>query len=109
MELDFNGLKCDCCSYRDDSVRFADYKANINKPCPQCGANLLTQEEYNICFIMVERVKKIKKILSVLRWLNPFHYVRLITGKKNEEVIIEMKYGSTNTDEKDTMTLKKIK
>jgi hypothetical protein len=44
------GIKCDTegCNFKDDTVKQEDYKQWLNKPCPLCGANLLTQADYNI-------------------------------------------------------------
>lgn len=45
--LNIRGIKCDNpkCDYQDMSVDVNDYKNWVNKPCPKCGANLLTQED----------------------------------------------------------------
>ena len=45
----FYGIKCDNtkCDYIDLSVKFEEYPKWIDKPCPKCGTNLLTQEQYN--------------------------------------------------------------
>lgn len=45
--LKVTGIKCDneSCDYKDDSVTFDQYPDYLNKPCPKCGANLLTQED----------------------------------------------------------------
>ena len=49
LEVLVSGIKCDNpkCDYRDDSVKAEDYPGWINKPCPKCGENLLTEEDYN--------------------------------------------------------------
>lgn len=49
--IKISGIKCDNeqCDYRDDSVEFKDYPNWLNKACPKCGQNLLTQEEYDAC------------------------------------------------------------
>jgi len=41
------GLKCDnpICEYKDNTP-FEDYEDCIGKPCPECGDNLLTEEDY---------------------------------------------------------------
>lgn len=51
MAYDINGIKCDAdgCDYNCDDVKFEDYEQWLNKPCPKCGANLLTQEDLNTC------------------------------------------------------------
>ena len=42
------GLQCDNpeCDWTDVSISFSEYKEWIDKPCPKCGMNLLTQEDY---------------------------------------------------------------
>ena len=43
------GIQCDKsgCGWSDDLVPVEDYENWINKPCPECGSNLLTQEDYD--------------------------------------------------------------
>lgn len=50
MEIQLGGIKCDNkdCGYRDDSIVFDQYRDFINKPCPKCGENLLTQEDFDL-------------------------------------------------------------
>lgn len=62
-----NGIKCDTpnCGYSDMTVKSSDYHNWLNKPCPKCSANLLTQKDYDI-------VQKMESI-------NNFKIVRLIT------------------------------
>ena len=52
------GIKCDnkACDYKDDSVRYEDYKEYVNKPCPKCGHNLLTKKDYFITKFLVKLV-----------------------------------------------------
>lgn len=45
MELKIKGIKCDRCDYKNENVRFEEYEKWLNKPCPKCRANLLTQED----------------------------------------------------------------
>lgn len=56
MEMSISGLKCDNpnCDYQDMSVPFEDYEKSINKPCPECGESLLTQEDYDNVVKMVD-------------------------------------------------------
>jgi len=44
-----SGIKCDKCKFSDPTVKYEDYDKWLNKPCPDCGENLLTQEDYNFC------------------------------------------------------------
>lgn len=48
IELIESGLVCDnkLCDYKDTSISVENYKDWINKPCPKCGENLLTEEDY---------------------------------------------------------------
>ena len=43
------GIKCDNpeCDYMDETVKVEDYKNWLNKSCPKCGSNLLTQKDYD--------------------------------------------------------------
>jgi len=94
MELEIKGIKCDTkhCNYRDDNVKFEEYRQWINKPCPICNSNLLTINDYNSCV----RMKNIVKIITALRWINPVFYIKnlfkLITGKKVKYSNLEIKY-----------------
>jgi acetyl-CoA carboxylase beta subunit len=56
MEVNVYGLQCDNpnCDYEDMSVPFSDYEKFIGKPCPKCGENLLTQEDYDKVMQMVD-------------------------------------------------------
>lgn len=47
IEFHISGIKCDHCDYKDESVQVKDYIHWLNKPCPKCGANLLTQADYD--------------------------------------------------------------
>lgn len=67
------GIKCDAegCTFRDDTVKMEDYKSWLNKPCPLCGANLLTQADYDIVtslksFTNLCNAPVIKQILKVI-------------------------------------------
>lgn len=45
--LEIKGIKCDndSCDYEDHSVTKHQYKEYLNKPCPKCGSNLLTEAD----------------------------------------------------------------
>lgn len=92
MPIKISGLKCDNCTWRDDSITFSDYPDYIGKPCPTCWSNLLTQKEYDDCLKIINRVERVERILHALRWLNPFFYFRLIMGDRREEQKITIEY-----------------
>lgn len=62
LELRILGIKCDAsgCDFRDETVQVAHYEQWLNKPCPKCGANLLTQADYD----SVKLILKIEKFCS---------------------------------------------
>jgi len=62
VSMTIMGIKCDNpdCDFADMSVKVEDYPLWLNKPCPKCGANLLTQADY----------EKVQQLLEVGNWLN---------------------------------------
>ena len=69
LEIEISGIKCDNkkCDFVDKSVPFAEYENWVNKPCPKCEHNLLTEKDYNKAKSMVEFVQKISKKLPSLK------------------------------------------
>jgi hypothetical protein len=53
-ELISTGIKCDNpkCDYSDNTVKQSEYLAWVNRPCPKCGENLLTEEDYHMTLVM---------------------------------------------------------
>lgn len=43
-----SGLKCDnpSCDWTGPDIRFPEYREWVNKPCPKCGENVLTMDDY---------------------------------------------------------------
>lgn len=43
-----HGIKCDAveCDFTKELAVFEEYSAYVNAPCPKCGANLLTEADY---------------------------------------------------------------
>ena len=44
--IEQQGIKCDNCDWNDMEIPSSDYPNWVNKPCPKCGANLLTEEDF---------------------------------------------------------------
>jgi hypothetical protein len=101
MPIKISGLKCDNCDWRNDAIPFEDYPKCIGKPCPRCGNNLLTQEEYDNCVAMAKRVEKIERVLYYFRFLNPMFYLRLIFGDNRKEKTLTFEYPKRSTNEQD--------
>lgn len=67
MDPIITGIKCDNpnCSWRDENVPFEEYRDWLNRPCPVCGSNLLTQEDYDaVCRLMKFCNSRIIRFLS---------------------------------------------
>ena len=90
MQVKYSGLKCDCCDYRDDEVRFEDYEKYIGYPCPKCRESLLTKEDYQKCLRLIKAVKIANAIGKLLKWGNPLHYYRLIFGDKRKMYSVDI-------------------
>ena len=58
MQLNVSGIVCDNhkCDFRDDSVKMEDYPQWVNKPCPRCGENLLTEDDYQLAVNLSDSV-----------------------------------------------------
>lgn len=65
LELKIQGIKCDNpnCDFKDESVKVEDYDKWLNKPCPKCGAILLTKADMTTTKILMNMVKVANKIL----------------------------------------------
>lgn len=51
-----SGIKCDntSCDFADDTVKFEEYEDWLDKPCPKCGENLLTEEDLAAVIALME-------------------------------------------------------
>lgn len=68
IRSNISGIKCDNpeCKYRDDEVKYEDYIHWLNKPCPECGSNLLTEADYNVVLKMVKAVNFINRLVTMV-------------------------------------------
>ena len=48
IEISGGGLKCDniSCNFKNENIKSEDFEFWIDEPCPLCGENLLTKEDY---------------------------------------------------------------
>jgi hypothetical protein len=96
INFEITGLKCDFCDYRDDNVKFSEYKDSIGKPCPECGNSLLTEKEYLDCIKIYVRIEQLEKLLGILKWFNPINYYRFVFGDKRKKLNINIDYPNRN-------------
>lgn len=63
VELNIYGIKCDACDFKDMSVKVEEYAEWVNKLCPKCGANLLTEADYINVKMLMEMAKIANSVL----------------------------------------------
>lgn len=64
LHFAMGGIQCDTegCDYRDDTIKVEDYPEWLNKPCPTCNGNLLTQADFDQIQFLLETVKQINSM-----------------------------------------------
>lgn len=62
LELSGGGLKCDNpeCDWKDETIKVGEVEAWLNAPCPKCGENVLTDQDY----------ENLKTVLQAVRFIN---------------------------------------
>ena len=66
VQISISGIKCDSCDYRNAEVPVEDYPKWVNKPCPNCGANLLTKEDYVATMHLMNIIDLFNEVMSPL-------------------------------------------
>jgi len=56
------GIQCDSCDWNDPNVPTTEYSKWVNKPCEKCGANLLTQEDFDRTEVFMKAIDAINQI-----------------------------------------------
>lgn len=89
IEYKTNGIKCDNaeCGWKDETVPDENMREWINRPCPSCGENLLTQKDYDdfekvkeaIAFMNSFTPEQIEQMNSLLG-VSPEEANKLLTG-----------------------------
>lgn len=72
--LKIDGIKCDNCSYEkrfnwgsSAKQMIKTAKFWLNKPCPECGAPLLTEADYKTCVIIIRFMQLIYPLNCISR------------------------------------------
>ena len=65
LELQILGIKCDnkSCDYKNENVKYEEFDEWLNKPCPKCGENLLTEADLNTMISLIKITNFLNKIL----------------------------------------------
>jgi len=63
VEATIAGLRCDAdgCDYEDMNINVEEYEQYVNAPCPECGANLLTEADYELVKVITGVVDTFNK------------------------------------------------
>ena len=82
------GIKCDNpnCNYRDDNVTVDEYPDYINRPCPLCGCNLLTDADYESFMKTMEMVQSVNRLFNRLP---KFITKRMASHKDDSEMLVD--------------------
>lgn len=91
--ISVTGIKCDCetCDFKDDSVIINDYEDYLDKPCPKCGENLLTEEDLLAALKITVAAQRLEMFLN--RWLPEFILRYMAKGEKRRYKIDRPKNG----------------
>lgn len=76
------GLKCDNpkCDWVEENVPIEDYEKWLNAPCPKCGENVLTDDEYM-------NVKALMATVNLINSISPEELQQLTEGFTLEDFI----------------------
>jgi hypothetical protein len=97
MEKEFKGIKCDNpkCDWKDMSIEWIDFDTTVkewlNKPCPKCGANLLTEEDVESTRKMLFVMETMEEIMTDLGMNseNTEHMKMMSDGTGDKKIISE--------------------
>jgi len=66
FEVKLEGIKCDApdCDYEDNSVDIDEYQDYLNRPCPKCGASLLTEKD----LATIDGMQFMERLFSWIRY-----------------------------------------
>lgn len=101
IQHEISGIQCDSCDWKDMSIQSDDYEEWINKPCPECGANLLTQADYNMTMAFKKAAEMVNTLtVDEMETLN----VRFLENASNDQIndMIDMVADVGNIGDGDT-------
>lgn len=64
IETTISGIKCNAegCDYEDMSIQVEDYCEWVDRPCPKCEANLLTEADFELVQTFLEMTSVINEM-----------------------------------------------
>ena len=68
FDMEMSGIQCDNheCDYMEENVHQDNYKDWVDKPCPKCGENLLTQADYEAAVKMIKAMEGMNALADIL-------------------------------------------
>ena len=68
------GIKCDnpSCDFADESIKVEDYHLWLNKECPKCASNLLTQADYEQVKYQLQMAETINQVILPQNFKHPY-------------------------------------
>ena len=101
IEYTEGGLKCDNpkCDREDNTITFSNYTEWVNKPCPKCGENVLTEEDFKRAEILRSSIDIVNSLspeeLEILQQLagNSILNSPMFKDAKGIENLLEVKDG----------------
>lgn len=95
------GIKCDNpnCNYKDMSVPFEDYSNWVNRPCPLCGENLLTEKDYRKCKMAIWATNVANKLFKVPDDYDGSQDVEMHLDFKDDQIISKITPAETYVDD----------
>ena len=100
MEFSISGIQCDNkkCDYDDKEVARETYSEYVNKPCPKCGENLLTQEDFEAVNKLYDGFDTISELTNKIQT-----EIDRVHDEDGEEIWIE---GTIQSDTKEKFGVK---
>lgn len=88
IEIQSMGLQCDSesCDYIDYDYIQDQIESYINKPCPKCGENLLTEQDYKNQMLLLNLIS----LVNVFDVPHEKKVPAIVTTHKNIEISVKV-------------------
>lgn len=106
IEVTCGGLKCDnpSCDWTDPTVQVKEYKQWLNAPCPKCGENVLTEEDFKNTMLLRSIISMVNSVPEE-DFENFLEDISKLTPSLEAEESLCKKYNIPEGTEHVTMTL----
>ncbi len=68
VQVKADGLMCDAegCGWHDPDIAVQNFAAYVGFPCPDCGASVLTPEDYEALKTVLTLVQEVERLMSLM-------------------------------------------